>query len=693
MPIILPPPYNNAPIRPADVTQTMIDLYNVVAQINAGLSPVPINLSGPGGAALIGTTPSGGITSTNVQTSLNELDTKKVPFTTLAASGGGALVGNTPSGNISATTSQAALNELDTEKVSLVQLAASNGSSLSGFLQSGTGAVATTVQENLLRTVSVFDFMSSAQIADVRSGLRNLDHTAAVSAAITYANTQTGSQSSVLQFPAGTYSIVPGSLPPVICDIDGPRAVLWSRTSALSALLRIGFSSVTANNIQHIKLFGITGFNWDFDTTAGNFVGSTAGSSTVLTIASTTIAPQVGQTLAPGCTITSFGTYNGTSGTINLSLAQNIPASTSLRTVFRYGYALGFSATAGQEINSLIVNIDHIQGFKIAINADISVGFHLSTGIYNIQNLWFCEEGIHSVSQNLQFENNTFNVQYATGLNTTVFSNAIGSEHNVQNIYNFATLEIHRYWGSVAFSLNGANTNQNTFNVTSLSYNTTDITGFIVQTDGSPFGNIYNLPVFDVPAAGFNISCGPDIVRCNGIGNIDVSNPTRSLIYLASGTLPSYTGIRDGDRIVINNPVQGSPASYVRSGGAWVPETYAELAGSFTITGTGFTVAPTATAKYKMVNGIVFLFIPKNGINGTSNATTFTLTGLPVAIRPTSVHVVATVQAQNNTVTVLGAASVNPGGTITLDNGTLGGAWTAAGVKGLYSTEYNWSLD
>lgn len=33
--IVLPPPYNNAPIRPADMTQTMIDLYNVVAQINA----------------------------------------------------------------------------------------------------------------------------------------------------------------------------------------------------------------------------------------------------------------------------------------------------------------------------------------------------------------------------------------------------------------------------------------------------------------------------------------------------------------------------------------------------------------------------------------------------------------------------------------------------------------------------------
>jgi len=48
MTITLPPAYNNAPIRPADVTQTMIDLYNVVAQINAGLSPVGvINTTSP----------------------------------------------------------------------------------------------------------------------------------------------------------------------------------------------------------------------------------------------------------------------------------------------------------------------------------------------------------------------------------------------------------------------------------------------------------------------------------------------------------------------------------------------------------------------------------------------------------------------------------------------------------------------
>ena len=62
-------------------------------------------------------------------------------------------------------------------------VAASTGSSLVGFIQSGTGAVATTVQTKLRQTVSVFDFMTAAQIADVQSGTASIDCLAAFNAA------------------------------------------------------------------------------------------------------------------------------------------------------------------------------------------------------------------------------------------------------------------------------------------------------------------------------------------------------------------------------------------------------------------------------------------------------------------------------------------------------------------------------
>lgn len=52
MPITLPSRYNNAPIRHADMTRSMLDLYSIVAQINAGVSPKSIQTVAP----LTGTT-------------------------------------------------------------------------------------------------------------------------------------------------------------------------------------------------------------------------------------------------------------------------------------------------------------------------------------------------------------------------------------------------------------------------------------------------------------------------------------------------------------------------------------------------------------------------------------------------------------------------------------------------------------
>lgn len=58
------------------------------------------------------------------------------------------------------------------------------GASQIGFVASGTGATSNTVQAKLSQTVSVFDFMTSAQIADVQAGTALLDTLSAFNAAI-----------------------------------------------------------------------------------------------------------------------------------------------------------------------------------------------------------------------------------------------------------------------------------------------------------------------------------------------------------------------------------------------------------------------------------------------------------------------------------------------------------------------------
>lgn len=68
------------------------------------------------------------------------------------------------------------------------------------FIQAGTGAVQRTAQDKLREYVSLYDFMTAAQIADAKSMTGSMDLTAAISAAIAASNGRT------LFAPAGKYS-------------------------------------------------------------------------------------------------------------------------------------------------------------------------------------------------------------------------------------------------------------------------------------------------------------------------------------------------------------------------------------------------------------------------------------------------------------------------------------------------------
>lgn len=113
-------------------------------------------------------------------------------------------------------------------------------------------------------------------------------------------------------------------------------------------------------------------------------------------------------------------------------------------------------------------------------------------------------------------------------------------------------------------------------------------------------------------------------------------------------------------------------------------------AGTFTITGTGFTANPTPTARYIVIGKKVGLYIPQ--VSGTSNATTFTLTGLPAAIQPTldSHH---PVRITDNSVQALGLLRMNAGSTtIDLFSTVAAGAWTAANTKTLFPMLVSYAL-
>lgn len=100
---------------------------------------------------------------------------------------------------------------------------------------------------------------------------------------------------------------------------------------------------------------------------------------------------------------------------------------------------------------------------------------------------------------------------------------------------------------------------------------------------------------------------------------------------------------------------------------------------------TGCTTSPTPTYTYQKIGKIVALVI--FSFNCTSNANTFTLTGLPAAVRPASTAAIASIAtAEDNSTAAIAGAYVNSSGVLTFYRNGSATGWTSSGVKGLLAT-------
>lgn len=122
-----------------------------------------------------------------------------VSRTDLAASGGAALVGGTWFGGVVAT---------------VAALASSLGASLIGWIQTGTGVVIRAIQNKLRERVSVFDFMTEAEIAGCVAG--TVDVSTACINAMKACCTGYAQKPRTLFWPQGVYLITQ----PFLCGSD-----------------------------------------------------------------------------------------------------------------------------------------------------------------------------------------------------------------------------------------------------------------------------------------------------------------------------------------------------------------------------------------------------------------------------------------------------------------------------------------
>jgi hypothetical protein len=114
---------------------------------------------------------------------------------------------------------------------------------------------------------------------------------------------------------------------------------------------------------------------------------------------------------------------------------------------------------------------------------------------------------------------------------------------------------------------------------------------------------------------------------------------------------------------------------------------YSQTVGSYTGTFTGFTTTPTITINYVRNGNIAILSYAGGGATATSNATTFTITGMPALIRPNTAVTGPTVYVKNNGSDADGALTINTNGTIAVRLGTglssNASGWTNSGTKGI----------
>lgn len=116
--------------------------------------------------------------------------------------------------------------------------------------------------------------------------------------------------------------------------------------------------------------------------------------------------------------------------------------------------------------------------------------------------------------------------------------------------------------------------------------------------------------------------------------------------------------------------------------------------GTYTATGTGFSgTAPSSTAVWTKMGAHVTVTI--TAIQGTSNATSFTITGMPAIIQPARTQYLACPSDFFDTSSSLlvntVAASISTAGVITLYLGGNSSGWVNTGTKGLF-TGFGWTF-
>lgn len=282
----------------------------------------------------------------------------------------------------------------------------------------------------------------------------------------------------------------------------------------------------------------------------------------------------------------------------------------------------------------------------------------------------------------------------------SVFSNGnVGIGSTTDGGEGFQVAGTSRFAGAATFATNFTQSaGTHTVSVTDNTANAVDIqegsNNYINLTTANgaevlAFGNATTNPAIQLLGTGtktidgtINTDLTPSrTVITDGIGNLAVNTETGTGSHMRAGS-PTTTGTLTGAAANFSGAVT---ASQITLGGG---EAFVYGDTSFTVTGTGFSGSVTATCYGVKIGRSVTIHII--GLTGTSNATTFTITGIPAGWQPANLATFLILASDASTETI--AIAQISGGTITLSKGVPGGAWTNSGTKAIFDSPITYQL-
>lgn len=200
--------------------------------------------------------------------------------------------------------------------------------------------------------------------------------------------------------------------------------------------------------------------------------------------------------------------------------------------------------------------------------------------------------------------------------------------------------------------------------------------------------------VLPVANGGTNASTA-SITSFNNITGYTASGATGTTsTNLVFSTSPTLTTPNATTTIGVGNATASAsgcgitfPATQNLSTNANTLDDYIE--GTFTGTATGMTTSPTVTVTYVKIGGLVTLSTATT-LTGTSNATTFTMTGMPSTLYPSASRVVFVRVQDNGGAATIAVATVSNAGVVSFFTTVGGTAFTASGTKSFYAITFSY---